>query len=131
MRIVYSTSESGESEERAIEDRGDVLRVLKKVRQIQVGRGHPAVVLQAPDGSSLAVGLAVDRVFLMWSKADGGSLHSVGSDFGGPDFVFDYFGSYTAVPAEQTVSMNRAFHAIDNYLRRGSPEGEDLIFEFD
>lgn len=43
-------------------------------------------------------------------------------------FVFDYFGSYSEVPPEFTVTIDDALSAVQRYLQTGIPEGEDLIF---
>jgi hypothetical protein len=131
MKALYSASVPTELQERTIENLADVEKVIKHALATSAEIGNTAVSLEAGDETALVIGLLDGRAYLCWSMADGRSQHSVDPHFHGPDLAFDFFGSYTEVAAGHTVSMARAFQAIQGYLLRGSPECEGLTFEYD
>ncbi|WP_165555478.1 Imm1 family immunity protein [Kribbella pittospori] len=91
-----------------------------------------AIEVEAADGSSLIVGLAETGVVLLFIDALGNSVHSVGPSSGtGKMVVFDYFGSYTEVPAEYVVSVELGRAAMWEFIRGGDPVVPGLLMEPD
>lgn len=91
-----------------------------------------AIELEAADGSSLTVGPTGNAVVLMLTDALGNSVHSVGSRSNtGEVVVFDYFGSYTEVPAEFAVPMELGRKAMLRFLSGGDPIVAGLVVEPD
>jgi hypothetical protein len=58
------------------------------------------------------------------------SFHSVGGD-PGPVLVFDYFGSWSEVPAEFTIAIREALECARRFVRSGVPDSDSVFFEPD
>jgi hypothetical protein len=84
-------------------------------------RGIPAVELTSDDGSTLVMGQTRRGAVLLWIDAQGESRHSVGSGSTEDMVFFDYFGSYTEVPAEFVVSSEMGRAAALAFVNGESP----------
>lgn len=113
-----------------VENDDQLNAALAWVAQTESGRGHPAIEFTRSDGSSLALAIADDRAYLGWTDSLGASRGSVG-DQGGEVLIFDYFGSWSEVPAEQTIPLATAINCVQRYLAGGIPETEQLLFLLD
>ena len=108
-------------------------RVVDLVREVlgrSSGRGHPAAELVRADGSSLSLGTDGEWAVLTWVDSLGNSLHSVGPGVG-PDLVYGYFGSWTEVPSDFQVPLSHAIEAMEQFVQRGMPVTERVIFQPD
>jgi immunity protein Imm1 of predicted polymorphic toxin system len=108
----------------------DVEQLIHRALTLKSGRGHPAVELTRPDGACLSIGTDGDRAVLVWVNALDERSHTV-SNGKGKNLIFDYFGSWSEVPAEFTVSLSDALDGIRRFLEIGVPESEALRFELD
>jgi len=114
-------------------DSPDILAVDQLIRQsvaLRLGRGCPAVELTRPDGASLTIGTDGQRCVLVWVNSLGNSSHTIGKS-AGATLTFDYFGSWSEVPAQWTVSLPDALADARRFLEVGIPESEALLFELD
>jgi hypothetical protein len=105
--------------------------LLAHAARLKGGRGVPAVELIADDGSTLMIGQVEQGAVLMWGDRLGETQHSVGPAGAEGLVVFDYFGSFTEVPAECVVSMELAREAALQFLDAGYPLVEGLTMEPD
>lgn len=112
---------------------GDVLdEVLRGAASSESSRGVPAVELVCGDGSTLVVGQTRLGMVLFMIDSLGETMHSVGSgDLVGDTVVFDYFGSYTEVPAEFVVPVDLGRGAALAFLHGGDPAASGLTLEPD
>lgn len=95
-------------------------------------RGVPAVELTSGEGSTLVFAQAPRGVVLLWIDSLGESFHSVGSVNSAENtVVFDYFGSYTEVPAEFIVPFERGRAAALAFLAGNHPASTGLALEPD
>ncbi len=108
----------------------DLPCLLDTVSNLTGTRGHPAVELIRPDGSSLSIATDGPRCFLVWIDSLEASFHSVGGAEG-PVLFFDYFGSWSEAPAEFTVAMAEALECARRFVRSGAPDSESVLFEPD
>jgi hypothetical protein len=106
---------------------GDLIGVLVA---LESGRGHPALELEGSDGSSLAIGISGERAVLLWIDSLGDARHTV-SGVSGDRLIFDYFGSYTEVPAEYCVRLDQAIEGVLSFVRAGVPAVDQIVFEPD
>jgi hypothetical protein len=105
---------------------GEVAELISLVGSLRADRA-PAVELLGGDGSSLVVGVSGERAVLLFTDAGGSATHSVrgtaatsaDSDSGG--IVFDYFGSYTELPASYAVPVGVAVAAADGFAAGDRP----------
>jgi hypothetical protein len=100
------------------------------ILELSSGRGHPALELIRQDGSSLVIATDGPRCALSWSSALEKSFHSVGSA-PGPALIFDYFGSWSEVPAELTIATHQALECARRFIRSGAPDSDSVLFEPD
>lgn len=70
------------------------------------------------------------RCVLSWVNPLEESFHSVGGA-SGPILVFDYFGSWSEVPAEFTIATCEALERARRFMINGSPDGNSVLFEPD
>lgn len=94
------------------------------------GRGHPALELVREDGASLVIATDGSRCVLSWVNPLQESFHSVGGATG-PILVFDYFGSWSEVPAKFTIATREALDCARRFIANGSPDGNSVLFERD
>lgn len=112
---------------------GDALdQVLSGAASHESDRGVPAVELVRSDGSTLVVGQTRLGIVLLMIDSLGESMHSVGSGDAADDtVVFDYFGSYTEVPAEFVVPVDLGRAAALAFLNGEDPATAGLTLEPD
>jgi hypothetical protein len=101
-----------------------------RVLGLSSGRGHPALELVREDGSSLVIATDGSRCVLIWVNPLEEPFHSVGGATG-PILVFDYFGSWSEVPAEFTITTCEAVECARRFMINGSPDGDSVLFEPD
>lgn len=107
------------------------LRILfDKILELSSGRGHPALELARQDGSSLVIATDGPRCAVSWVNPLGESFHSVGG-VQGPMLVFDYFGSWSEVPAEFTIAACDALECARRFILNGAPDSDSVLFEPD
>lgn len=95
-------------------------------------RGVSAVELTREEGSTLVVAQAGSGAVLLWIDSLGRSFHSVGSGSSVKDtVVFDYFGSYTEVPAEFVVPLEFGRASAHAFLVGEHPATTGLALEPD
>jgi hypothetical protein len=114
-------------------DSPDIAAVEQLIRQsvaLSLGRGCPAVELTRPDGASLTIGTDGQRSVLVWVNSLGNSSHTISEQLGAT-LIYDYFGSWSEVPAQWTVSLPDALAAARRFLDVGIPESDALLFELD
>ena len=100
---------------------GEVAELISMVGDLRTDRA-PAVELLGGDGSSLVVGVAGDRAVLLFTDSAGAAAHSVGAAGGDTrGVVFDYFGSYTELPASYAVPVGVAVAAADGFAAGERP----------
>jgi hypothetical protein len=95
-------------------------------------RGAPALELTSGEGPTLVIAQVLQGAVLLWTDALGDSFHSVGSDSSVENtVVFDYFGSYTEVPAEFVVPLDLGLAAVRAFLAGDHPAAAGLALEPD
>jgi hypothetical protein len=104
--------------------------LLGTVLELNGGRGHPAVELARADGSSLTIATDGARFALVWINQLEESFHSVGGT-PGPVLIYDYFGSWSEVPAEFTLTPGDALECASRFIRAGAPDSDSVLFEPD
>jgi len=113
--------------EARISEADDVATVVRDAQTLASGRGRPAVDFQRGDGSTLTYASDGDRAALVWIDPLGEPFHSLGGNEGDV-LVYDYFGSWSEVPAEYTVTESVAIRCLANYVALGAP-GVDVLFD--
>jgi hypothetical protein len=108
----------------------DLPGLLGAVLELGGARGHPALELVRPDGSSLVIATDGARCALLWVNTFEESFHSVGGS-AGPTLVFDYFGSWSEAPAKFTVAARQALECARRFVRGGAPDSDSVVFESD
>jgi hypothetical protein len=101
--------------------------LLSAVLELSGGRGHPAVELARADGSSLTIATDGTRCALVWINSLEESFHSAGGT-PGPMLIFDYFGSWSEVPAEFTIAVGDALECARRFIRTGAPDSHSVLF---
>lgn len=109
---------------------GELPNLLGAVLELSGGRGHPAVELARSDGSSLTIATDGTRCALVWINSLEESFHSVGGT-PGPVLIFDYFGSWSEIPAEFTIAAGEALECAGRFIRTGAPDSDSVLFEPD
>jgi hypothetical protein len=104
--------------------------LLGAVIELSGGRGHPAVELARADGSSLTIATDGSRCALVWINPLEESFHSAGGT-PGPALIYDYFGSWSEVPAEFTIAAGEALECARRFIRTGVPDSDSVLFEPD
>jgi len=104
--------------------------LLDRILGLSSGRGHPALELVREDGASLVMATDGSRCLLSLVNPLEDSFHSVGGATG-PILVFDYFGSWSEVPAEFTIATCEALECARRFMISGSPDGDSVLFEPD
>jgi hypothetical protein len=107
-----------------------VVGLLAAVVAIRSGRGHPAIQLNRPDGSSLSIATDGTRCALVGIDSLGESFHSTGG-MPGPLLCFDYHGSWSEAPAEWAIPASDALSCARRSIRHGTPDTEAVLFEPD
>ena len=106
--------------------------VLRDARSQRSDRGLPAVELARAEGSTLVVAQTASGAVLLWFDSMGESFHSVGSRGSAEQtVVFDYFGSYTEVPAEFVIPLEVGRAAALAFLAGEHPATVGLSLEPD
>lgn len=108
----------------------DLPGLLGTVLELSGGRGHPALELVRQDGSALIIATDGPRCALVWVNALKESLHRVGGG-PGPVLVYDYFGSWSEVPAEFTIVTREALECARRFVRIGISNSDSVLFEPD
>lgn len=119
MRFRYFDPTEQSTVEGDVHAGGEVAELISLVGGLRTGRA-PAVELVGTDGSSLVVGVAGDRAVLLFTDSAGSAAHSVG-ETSGAGVVFDYFGSYTELPASYAVPVGVAVEAADGFAAGARP----------
>ncbi len=127
----YMVPGSNEPTQVAIGSAAELRDVLGVVARHGGERGIPALELTGDDGSILVIAQMGDRMVLSWVDPEGTSMHSVGSAEDGQMVVFDYFDSYTEVPAQFAVGREAAITAATAFLDGQSPTAGGLSMELD
>jgi hypothetical protein len=104
--------------------------LLDAVLELSGGRGHPAVELAREDGSSLTIATDGTRCAMVWINPLEESFHSVGGT-PGPVLIYDYFGSWSEVPAEFTIAAGDALECARRFIKTGAPDTDSVLFEPD
>ncbi|MFN2560989.1 MAG: Imm1 family immunity protein [Jatrophihabitans sp.] len=131
MRFRYFDPTQQSTVEGELSAGAEVAELVALVTQLR-GDCSPALELTGRDGSSLVLGIANDRAVVLWTSAEGTTSHSIG---GSPDerVVFDYFGAFTQVPGNYTVSLATAVVAagsyVDGYGRSGATPSLPLVID--
>ena len=122
MRFRYFDPAEQSTVEGDVHSGGEVEELIALVGGLRADRA-PAVELVGTDGSSLVVGVAGERAVLLFTDASGAAAHSVGSSGAqhGSGVVFDYFGSYTELPASYAVPVGVAVQAADGFAAGARP----------
>jgi hypothetical protein len=108
----------------------ELRNLFDRLLELSSGRGHPALELVHQDGSSLVIATDGQRCVLSWVNTLEESFHSVGGA-PGPIFVFDYFGSWSEVPAEFTIATCDALECAHRFILNGAPYSDSVHFEPD
>lgn len=108
----------------------DLAGLIEAVREFQGGRGVPALELSDEKASTLTLGIAGQRAIVLWADPLDATFHSV-SDFEGNSLIFDYFGSYTEVPAGFSVPIGAALRCAEYFLNLGTPINGEVTLEPD
>jgi hypothetical protein len=122
VRFRYFDPTEQSTVEGDVRSGAEVAELISLVGGLRAGRA-PAVELVGTDGSSLVVGVAGDRAVLLFTDAAGAGAHSArGADRAGENeanetsgVVFDFFGSYTELPASYAVPVPVALAAADGF----------------
>lgn len=104
--------------------------LLDWVTSRRSGRGLPAIEFLRPDGASLTLGTDGSRAALVWIDSLGESRSCLGGEQG-ESLVYDCFGSWTEVAAENTVPLDVALECTRQFLSSGIPETPDVLFQMD
>jgi hypothetical protein len=131
MIAGYLPPDAARPSESTITTSQELDALLADAARLKGGCGVPAVELVADDGSTLMIGQVGPGAVLMWGDRLGATQHSRGSIYAEGLVVFDYFGSFTEVPAEYVVSMELAREAALRFLDAGHPLVEGLTMEPD
>jgi hypothetical protein len=105
-------------------------RALTAILGKTSGRGHPSLELQLPGGRALSIGTDGTDACLVWRNGVEESFHSVGGK-PGPELVFDYMGSWSAVPREWAVPLQVARECLVAFMELGEPSHDQVMFEPD
>lgn len=70
------------------------------------------------------------RCVLSWVNTLEESFHTVGGT-PGPTLIFDYFGSWSEVPAEFTIATREALACARRFVLDGAPDSDSVLFEPD
>ena len=119
MRFRYFDPTEQSTVEGDVRSGGEVAELISMVGGLRADRA-PAVEFVGTDGSSLVVGVAGDRAILLFTDATGTAAHSI-SGASGSGVVFDYFGSYTEVPASYSVPVGVAVEAAGGFAAGARP----------
>jgi hypothetical protein len=133
-RRVIRTQYWNPSDDSAVTDQlvseVELRNLFGRILGLSSGGGHPALELVREDGASLVIATDGSRCVLSWVNPLGESFHSVGGPTG-PILVFDYFGSWSEVPAEFTIATCEALECARRFIVNGSPDGDSVLFERD
>lgn len=106
--------------------------ILNAAASHKSDRGVPAIELTRAEGSTLVVAQTPLGAVLLWSDSLGESFHSLGSGSAlEHTVVFDYFGSYTEVPAEFLVPLERGRAAAHAFFAGENPATIGVVLEPD
>ena len=119
MRFRYFDPAEQSTVEGDVRSDGDVAELISMVGGLRADR-VPAVELVGTDGSSLVVGVAGDRAVLLFTDSAGSAAHSIGGA-SGSGVVFDFFGSYTELPASYAVPVGVAVEAAGGFAAGARP----------
>ena len=108
----------------------ELRNLFGRILELSSGGGHPALELVREDGASMVIATDGSRCVLSWVNPLGESFHSMGGPTG-PILVFDYFGSWSEVPAEFTIATCEALECARRFIVNGSPDGDSVLFERD
>jgi hypothetical protein len=106
---------------------GEMPGLLDAVLMVRGGRGHPALQLTRPDGSSLSLATDGTRCAMVWINSLEESFHSSG-ERPGPALVYDYNGSWSEAPAGWTVSIPEALGCARKFIQHGAPDTASVLF---
>ena len=113
-----------------ISGEGELTGLLDAILMIPGGRGHPALELTRPGGSSLLVATDGTRCAPVWINTLDESFHSTGGR-PGPVLVYDYHGSWSEAPADWAIPVAEALGCARNFILHGTPDTESVLFEPD
>lgn len=108
----------------------ELRNLFDRILELSSGRGHPALELVREDGSSLVIATDGSRCVLSWVNPLEESFHSVGGA-AGPTLVFDYFGSWSEVPAEFTIATCETLECARRFILNGALDSGSVLFEPD
>jgi len=127
---AYFDPESEQVVRQAIASVADLDAAVVTILGVTSGRGHPSLSLQLPGGRALSIGTDGTDACLVWRDGVGESFHSVGGK-PGPELVFDYMGSWSAVPREWAVPLATARECLIAFMEQGEPSHHRVMFEPD
>jgi hypothetical protein len=105
----------------------DLPELLGAILAIRGGRGHPALELTRPDGSSLTIATDGIRCALVWINALEESFHSTGG-LPGPLLVYEYNGSWSEAPADWAIPIPDALGCAGKFMQHGTPDTDSVLF---
>jgi len=120
-------------EEGQMEDVHDEVQLRRRLGELQEhARRKPMfVVLHAPNGSSLAIGLGREVSVLSYAVPGGWpARHAVGDETNDALITFDYFGHFSEMPARYAVPVETALEATVEFFNSGKPT-DRLLWEED
>jgi hypothetical protein len=130
MRASYFDPDRGSAVESSVDSLEGVIALLQTVLTLRSPRGHPTLELVRDDGSSLSFSTDGKRALVVWTNSLGESFHSVGGTEDKP-MVFDYFGSWSETSGSNLVEIDSATDCLANFLKRGVPDSDRVLFEPD
>jgi hypothetical protein len=120
--LRYFDARSEQIVERPVVSDADVLAAVESAAHSQTDRGRAAVEVQRADGSSLTFAADSERAALIWIDGLGQPFPSTDGE-PGLALVFDYFGSWSEVPCEYTLSVPTALAALVRFATDGDVSG--------
>lgn len=104
--------------------------LVEKIMSLSSLRGHPALELKRGE-SYLSLATDGKRASLVFINSLGESFHSIGKqgDEDADPLIYDYFGSWSEVPASWLVGMDEAMECIEVFARVGSADTEKVLLE--
>lgn len=105
--------------------------LLTNATEVHGAHRISAVEFSGDDGSVLVIGQARVGAVILWANPLGQTMHSVGRAGAEGTMIFDYFGSYTEVPAEFAVPLDLAHAVVGAFVDGKSIEATGLTLKPD
>ena len=131
MLLRYCEPSDGVLCEATLMDASQVEDVLGLVASHPTPHGIGAVEIVRDDGSVLGVFQTRCGFVLSWLTPDGSSKHTYGEIASDGLVTFDYFGSYSEVPASYVITRSAAVKIISLFVSTGTPDVPLVRWESD